>query len=156
MKRFISFVVICVAMLCNVGAQTTGIPTRGGYCLPDSEQLSFSDEIKSFITKMYEGEFYKDYDFLQKHCSAELLKKLRDAYPYDVDGVAYATWLFGSGYQDVKPGSNGGSCILDVKADVDDWYIYSALDMGWRFVKKIKVFCKDGKIVIFDICAIEY
>ena len=37
------------------------------------------DYIKSFITKMYNDKLYEDYDFLQKHCSPELLKKLQDA-----------------------------------------------------------------------------
>lgn len=46
---------------------------------------------KEFITKMYNDKLYEDYDFLQKHCSPELLQKLQDAYPYDSDEPAYAT-----------------------------------------------------------------
>lgn len=105
---------------------------------------------KSFITKMYNEKLYEDYDFLQKHCSPELLKKLQDAYPYDSDGPAYATWLFRSGQQDDKPGSDGKTKMLDVKVD-GDWYVYTALDMGWEFTNRIKMGIKDGKIIIDDI-----
>ena len=42
-------------------------------------QTTSEDTIKSFLTKMYNDKLYEDYDFLQKHCSPELLKKLQDA-----------------------------------------------------------------------------
>ena len=105
---------------------------------------------EAFITKMYNEKLYEDYGFLQKHCSPELLKKLQDAYPYDSDGPAYATWLFRSRQQDSKPGSDGKTMMLDIKAD-GDWYVYTALDMGWEFTCRIKVTCPDGKIIIEDI-----
>lgn len=130
MKRLISFFVLFIVMLWNVSAQ-------------DKDR---SGDIRSFITRMYEGKLYENYDFLQKHCSAELLKKLQDAYPYDANGVAYATWLFRSGQQDSKPESNGKSCMVEVKNDNGDWYIYRAIDMGWEFTKRIKVFNKMAKL----------
>ena len=139
MKRLISFFVLFMVMVCNVSAQDKDL----------------NDDIRFFITKMYEGKLYENYDFLQKHCSAELLKKLQDAYPYDANGVAYATWLFRSGQQDSKPESNGKSCMVEVKNDNGDWYIYRAIDMGWEFTKRIKVFNKNGKIVISDICPVK-
>ena len=139
MKRLIPFIALLTAVLCNASAQ----------------DMARNDDIRFFITKMYEDKLYQNYDFLQKHCSLELLKKLQEAYPYDVDGVAYATWLFRSEQQDSKPGTNGKSCMLEVKADKDNWYIYRAIDMGWEFTKRIKVSTKDGKIVISNICPIE-
>lgn len=139
MKRLISFFVLFIVMLCNVSAQ-------------DKDR---SGGIRSFITRMYEGKLYENYDFLQEHCSAELLKKLQDAYPYDANGVAYATWLFRSSQQDSKPETNGESCMVEVKTDNGDWYIYRAIDMGWEFTKRIKVFNKNGKIVISDICPVK-
>ena len=139
MKRLLFLIVLLIAVLCNVSAQ-------------DKDR---SGDIRSFITRMYEGKLYENYDFLQKHCSAELLKKLQDAYPYDANGVAYATWLFRSGQQDSKPESNGKSCMVEVKNDNGDWYIYRAIDMGWEFTKRIKVFNKNGKIVISDICPVK-
>lgn len=139
MKRLISFFVLFIVLFCNVSAQGK----------------DRSDDIRSFIITMYEDKLYQNYDFLQKHCSAELLKKLQEAYPYDADGIAYATWLFRSGQQDSKSGSNDKTCILEVKADKDDWYIYRAIDMGWEFTKRIKIFNKNGKIVIYDIYIVE-
>ena len=115
-----------------------------------TNQTTSEDTIKSFLTKMYNDKLYEDYDFLQKHCSDELLKKLQDAYTYDSDGPAYATWLFRSGLQDDMPGSDGKTMMLDVKAD-SDWYCYTALDMGWKFTNRIKVISKDGKIIIEDM-----
>jgi hypothetical protein len=109
---------------------------------------------EAFITKMYNEKLYEDYDFLQKHCSPELLQKLQDAYPYDSDGPAYATWLFRSGMQDSKPDAEQFSdlktMMLDVKAD-GDWYVYTALDMGWKVTNRIKMISKDGKIIIEDM-----
>ena len=104
----------------------------------------------TFITKMYNEKLYEDYDFLQKHCSPELLKKLQDAYTYDSDEPAYATWLFRSGQQDIKPESDGKTMMLDHTAD-GDWYTYKALDMGWEFTRRIKLTSKEGKIIIEDI-----
>ena len=154
MKRFIIFIILSVVLLCNVNAQDKP-STRGDQHLPSNNGGSLCDEIKSFIIRMYTEKLYEDYDFLQKHCSAELLKKLQDACPYDVDGVAYATWLFRSGQQDSKPDSKGLSYIQDVKTDKNDWYILSAVDIGWEFTKRLKVSNENGKIVISDICPVE-
>ena len=124
-------------------------------CNASAQDKVLNDNIRFFITRMYEDKLYQNYDFLQKHCSLELLKKLQEAYPYDVDGVAYATWLFRSSQQDSKPESNGESCMVEVKNDNGDWYIYRAIDMGWEFTERIKVFNKNGKIVISDICPVN-
>ena len=147
MKQLIILIVLLTGALCNVSAQDRLHPTH--------TSTTKSNEIKSFITQMYNNKLYEDYDFLRKHCSSGLLKKLQDAYPYDANGVAYATWLFRSSQQDSKPESNGESCMVEVKTDNGDWYIYRAIDMGWEFTKRIKVFNKNGKIVISDICPAE-
>lgn len=105
---------------------------------------------EQFITQMYNDRLYEDYDFLQKHCSAELLKKLQDAYPYETDDTAYATWLFRSGQQDSKPKTDAKTMVLEVTAK-DGWYTYRALDMGWEFTRGIKLTCKDGLIIIEDL-----
>jgi hypothetical protein len=145
MKRLILCIVLLVRALFDVSAQDRLHPTH--------TSTTKSDEIKSFITQMYNNKLYEDYDFLQKHCSAELLKKLQDAYPYDTDGIAYATWLFRSGQQDSKPRTDDKTIMLEVKAD-GDWFIYTALDMGWEFTNRIKVTNKRGKIIIEDICSV--
>ena len=146
MKRLIILIVLLTGALCNVSAQDRLHPRH----TPTSK----SDEIKSFITQMYNDKLYEDYAFLQKHCSTELLKKLQDAYPYDTDGIAYATWLFRSGQQDSKPGSDDKTIMLEVKAD-GDWFVYTALDMGWEFTNRIKITNKGGEIIIEDICAVK-
>lgn len=106
--------------------------------------------VKEFIVRMYNERLYEDYRFLQKYCSPSLLKKLQEAYPYDSDTPAYATWLFRSRQQDAKPESDGKTMMLDVKAD-GNCYVYTALDMGWEFTRTIKVSCKDNKITIENI-----
>ena len=138
MKRIVLIIISILAMSVSYGIAQT------------EDQTTSEDTIKSFLTKMYNDKLYEDYDFLQKHCSDELLKKLQDAYTYDSDGPAYATWLFRSGLQDDMPGSDGKSVMLDIKAD-GDWYFYTALDMGWKFTNRIKVISKDGKIIIEDM-----
>ncbi len=138
MKRIVLIIISILAMSVSYGIAQT------------EDQTTSEDTIKSFLTKMYNDKLYEDYDFLQKHCSDELLKKLQDAYTYDSDGPAYATWLFRSGLQDDMPGSDGKSMMLDIKAD-GDWYFYTALDMGWKFTNRIKVISKDGKIIIEDM-----
>ena len=138
MKRF--FIIICSILILSI---SYGIGQT-------HNETTSEDTIKSFLTKMYNDKLYEDYDFLQKHCSPELLQKLQDAYPYDSDGPAYATWQFRSGQHDSKPGSDGKTMMLDIKAD-GDWYVYTALDMGWKFTNRIKVISKDGKIIIEDM-----
>ena len=105
---------------------------------------------KAFIIKMYNKKLYEDYDFLQKHCSQELLKKLQDACPYDSDEPAYATWMFRSGQQDCKPDSDCQTTLLDVKSE-GEWYTYNALDMGWEFTRRIKLSTNENRIIIDDI-----
>ena len=118
MKRF--FLIICSILV---------LSTSYGIGQTHNETTS-EDTIKSALTKMYNDKLYEDYDFLQKHCSPELLQKLQDAYTYDSEEPAYATWLFRSGLQDRIRGSDGKTMMLDIKAD-GDWYLYTALDMGW-------------------------
>ena len=138
MKRIVLIIISILAMSVSYGIAQT------------EDQTTSEDTIKSFLTKMYNDKLYEDYDFLQKHCSDELLKKLQDAYTYGSDGPAYATWLFRSGQQDSKPGSDGKTMMLDIKAD-GDWYVYTAVDMGWKVTNRIKVISKDGKIIIEDM-----
>ena len=146
MKRLIILIVLLTGALCNVSAEERLHPTH--------TSTTKSDEIKSFITQMYNNKLYEDYDFLRKHCSSGLLKKLQDAYPYDTDGIAYATWLFRSVKQDSKLGADDKTIMLEVKAD-GDWFVYTALDMGWKFTNRIKVTNKGDKTIIEDICAVK-
>ena len=125
-----------------------GNPTSVTYTFP----VIFTPEMmfKAFITKMYNEKLYENYAFLHKHCSPELLKKLQEAYTYDSDDTAYATWLFRSGQQDDKSSQENRTELIDITAD-GDWYNYTALDMGWEFSKRIKLSRKDNLIVIEDL-----
>lgn len=146
MKRHILSIVLLFGALFNINAQDRLHPTH--------TSTTKSDEIKSFLTQMYNNKLYEDYDFLQRYCSPKLLKKLQDAYPYDSDSVAYATWLFRSGKQDSKPGADNKTIMQEVEL-YGDWFVYTALDMGWEFTNRIKITNKSGKIVIDDICAVK-
>ena len=146
MKQLIILIVLLTGALCNVSAQDRLHPTH--------TSTTRSDEIKSFITQMYNNKLYEDYDFLRKHCSSGLFKKLQDAYTYDTDGIAYATWLFRSSQQDSKPRTDDKTIMLEVKAG-GDWFVYTALDMGWKFTNRIKITNKGGKIIIEDVCVVK-
>ena len=146
MKRLVLLIILLVETLCDISAQDRLHPTH--------ISTTKSDEIKSFITQMYNNKLYEDYDFLRKHCSSGLLKKLQDAYPYDTDGIAYATWLFRSSQQDSKPGADDRTIMLEVKAD-GDWFVYTALDMGWEFTNRIRITNKRGEIIIEDIYTVK-
>ena len=68
MKRLIIIIVLLAGIVCNVSAQERLHPST-----------SKSDDIKSFITRMYNDKLYEDYDFIQRYCSPKLLKKLQYA-----------------------------------------------------------------------------
>ena len=157
MKQFVIFIVLLTGALYIVCAQDR---LRREHKLPSTSKTSdihnekSTDFVVKWIERMYNEKLYEDYDFLQKHCSAKLLKKLQDAYPYDTDGIAYATWLFRSSQQDSKPGADDKTIMLEVRA-VGDWFVYTALDMGWRFTNRIKLTNKSGEITIEDVCAVK-
>jgi hypothetical protein len=44
--------------------------------------------------------------------------------------------------------------MLEVKAD-GDWFVYTALDMGWECTNRIKITNKGGEIVIEDVCTVK-
>ena len=62
--------------------------------------------------------------------------------------------MFRSGEQDGKPGTNEETKILEIKED-GKWYTYTALDMGWKFTKRIKVTVKGDKITIEDLASVK-
>ena len=157
MKQFIILIVLFTGVLYNVCAQDILLREHELHSTSNTSDIhneKSTDFVVKWIERMYNEKLYEDHDFLQKHCSAKLLKKLQDAYPYDTKGVAYATWLFRSGQQDVKPEAEDKTIMLEIKAD-GDWFVYTALDMGWKFTNRIKVTNKDGKFVIDDICAVK-
>lgn len=103
------------------------------------------DDIK-FVRDMYEKVQYEDYSFLEQHCSESLLKRLSEAYDYDGEG--YAVWMFRSGAQD---GPSEEHLIIHIEDEGDGWYIYTAIDMGITFRKKIKISHEGGRTMIDDV-----
>ena len=112
----------------------------------------------TFIKNMYNMEQYEDYSFLKSHCTKKMLKKLIDNFGYDVEGVNYATWLFRSGAQDEKYGpysyyGNGKneSKVLTIVAKDEHRYVYTALDMGWKFSNQIYLIKSGNTFLIDDV-----
>lgn len=140
-----SLSLLMCATSCNGGRSTS----------PSNEAV-----IHEFITDMYENQLYNEYDFLETHCSKELLQYLKDEFEYDGDG--YAGWLFRTGSQDSKPGAEGvKDKVLSITKDDDGWYHYTFTDGGWRGENKLKVHVENGKVMmealerIYDECATE-
>ena len=106
--------------------------------------------IRDFITNMYENKLYYNYDFLEAHCTAKMLKYLKDEFEYDGDG--YAGYLFRTGAQDDKPGAEDvKDKVLSVTKDSEGWYHYTFTDGGWRGENKIKVRVENGKVMIDEV-----
>ncbi|MBP9998854.1 MAG: hypothetical protein KBS67_06380 [Bacteroidales bacterium] len=101
---------------------------------------------REFIRDMYENNLYEDYTFLEQHCSEGLLEKLSEQYDYEGEG--YAVWKFRSGAQD---GPSRERSVIHVEDEGDGWYIYTALDMGITFRKKIKISHEGGQTMIEDV-----
>ena len=103
-------------------------------------------EAIAFITDMYNNHKYEDYSFLRKHCTAKMLKFLRDNYDYDCeDGNCLAIWMFRSDNQD---GINEKYGVISVIPQGDDWYQYTFYDMGYKAARTIKVINDNGKMMI--------
>ena len=106
--------------------------------------------IRDFITNMYEKELYNDYDFLEAHCTKEMLKHLKDEFEYDGDG--YAGYLFRTGAQDYKPGAKDvKNKVLSITKDDEGWYHYTFTDGGWRGENKLKVSVENGKVMVDEL-----
>lgn len=106
--------------------------------------------IRDFITNMYENKCYEDYDFLEAHCTAKMLKHLKDEFEYDGDG--YAVYMFRTGAQDYKPGAeNIKDKVLSITKDNEGWYHYIFTDGGWHGENKIKVCVENGEVIVDEL-----
>lgn len=99
-----------------------------------------------FIKEMYNNVCYENYAFLEKHCSADMLKKLEE--DYENEGGGYAVWDFRSGAQD---GPSDLHEIISVTPEGDDWYKYEFYDMGIKGSHEIQVIQVDGEYLINDL-----
>ena len=96
-----------------------------------------------FITDFYNSKKFEDEAFLKKHCSKQVLKRLRNDYEYDDGGLA--TWDFRGNNQD---GPSNRHEIISVEPQGDNWYLYKFYDMGTKGSHKIRVIQKDEGFII--------
>ncbi|MBR5101187.1 MAG: hypothetical protein IKX34_07820 [Bacteroidales bacterium] len=99
--------------------------------------------IMDFIKEMYENSLFIENEFLESHCTPNLLQQLKD--DYDYEGEGYANWDFRSDSQD---GFGEQTGILKIEK-IDGRYYYEALDGGVKFRNILSAFVQDGK-VLFD------
>ena len=108
--------------------------------------------IRDFITNMYENELYYNYDFLEAHCTAKMLKCLKDEFECEYGDDGYAGYLFRTGAQDDKPGAEDvKDKVLKITKDSEGWYHYTFTDGGWRGENKIKVRVENGKVMVDEV-----
>ena len=138
-----------VASCGNNAAQKAEQEFQDSTALADSGSNAIADSTarveatSAFITDFYNSKKFENEEFLKKHCSAEVLKKLADDYEYE--GGGYASWDFRSGYQD---GPSNRHEVISVEPLGDNWYLYSFYDMGIKGSHKIRVIQKDEDFVI--------
>lgn len=141
-----------VASCGNNAAQKAEQEPQDSTALADSSYDAIADSTAqvdatiAFITDFYNSKKFENEEFLKKHCSAEVLKKLADDYEYEGGGLA--SWDFRSGYQD---GPSDRHEIISVESLNDNWYLYTFYDMGNKASHKIRVIQKDEDFVIDGI-----
>ena len=141
-----------VASCGNNAAQKAEQEPQDSATLADSSNIAIADSTArveatiAFITDFYNSKKFENEEFLKKHCSAEVLKKLADDYEYEGGGLA--SWDFRSGYQD---GPSDRHEVISVEPLGDNWYQYSFYDMGIKGSHKIRVIQERGDFVIDGI-----
>ena len=141
-----------VASCGNNAAQKAEQELQDSTALADSSNIAIADSTArveatiAFITDFYNSKKFENEEFLKKHCSAEVLKKLADDYEYEGGGLA--SWDFRSGYLD---GPSNRHEVISVEPLGDNWYQYSFYDMGIKGSHKIRVIQEHEDFVIDGI-----
>lgn len=150
---FLALMALTMVASCgNNAAQKAEQEPQDSTALADSNNDAMADSTAqveatiAFITDFYNSKKFENEEFLKKHCSAEVLKKLADDYEYE--GGGYASWDFRSGYQD---GPSNRHEVISVEPLGDNWYQYSFYDMGIKGSHKIRVIQEDEDFVIDGI-----
>lgn len=141
-----------MVMGCNNTQTNNASSDADSVYVQNDEQID--NTIKTFIAVMYDMELYSDYEFLEKHCTKKLLKKLADDYDYDHEPgeKVYAVWDFRTSSNDGKPGSEDNrSCVIGVTPDGDGWYTYEFLDGGWKGKNRVKCSLVDDEVMMDDV-----
>ena len=98
-----------------------------------SAAKSVEDEsIEAFFTEVFNKEYYNDEGFIEKYCTDNMKKKLKEAYEYEGEG--YAVWLFRSDAQD----GEGESKLTKFTPEGGGWYRYEFDDRGTKGSHRIK------------------
>ena len=150
---FVTFMALMMVASCGSGAAQKEEQARlDSIARADSINTVIADSVAqveatvAFITDFYNSKKFENEEFLKKHCSAEVLKKLADDYEYEGGGLA--SWDFRSGYQD---GPSNRHEVISVEPLGDNWYQYSFYDMGIKGSHKIRVIQEDEDFVIDGI-----
>lgn len=117
-------------------AAITGI-ARQSPKIDNAEAIRF---IKSFYTNCV----FKTTNYipiLKKHCTAKLLKELKDDYKYDGEG--YAIWNFRTGQLD---GPSDISKVTAVTASGKGLYKVTFIDMGIKGCRTLKIVNENGTL----------
>ena len=92
--------------------------------------------IEEFFTEVYDAKYYEDGGFIEKYCTENLKKKLKEEVDVDVEGEeGYASWLFRSNTQD---GPSEEYKLTKFVSEGNGWYKYDFIDMGNKGSHRIK------------------
>ena len=85
---------------------------------------------------MFDAKYYEDEGFIEKYCTKNLKKKLKEEIDVDVEGEeGYASWLFRSDAQD---GPSDEYKLIKFIPEGNGWYKYDFIDMGVSGSHRIK------------------
>ena len=158
MKRIIinvfSLIALCVVFGCNSkkGQPVEMTTTDGTKVNLVEQQDGISDSLKAeleragiedldgaieaFFTEVFDAKYYEDEGFIEKYCTKNLKKKLKEEIDVDVEGEeGYASWLFRSDAQD---GPSDEYKLIKFIPEGNGWYKYDFIDMGVSGSHRIK------------------
>lgn len=120
-------------------------PSENTVTRTDIQEDNHDQEIIDFIHFFYSAYVFGNYDFDNSKVSASVLKRLRDDYEYDGEGIA--VWDFRTEFQD---GPSDESQVTSVTPEGNGWYKVTMLDMGNNGTKRVKVSYNNGSMQIVD------
>ena len=100
-----------------------------------------SPKVDNTKTIQFIKDFYANYVFGAKHCTAKLQKQLKDNYEYDGEG--YAIWNFRTGMQD---GPSDISKVTSVTTLGNGLYKVNFIDMGIKGNRTLKIIDVNGTL----------
>lgn len=121
----------------------------------NSSNTEFDKRVESFLKDFYTKQIFgnsSDYAVIKNSCSANVLKRLKDAYEYDIEGEeAYAIEQFRTGAPEscsCNPTEPDKSYVKDIVTIGQGLYVVNYVDMNWIAATAIKVADVNGKLQI--------